>query len=287
MSTSRLNVEEIASWDHLMKFETMAATTTSPSSTVFYFRGQSRERWSLVPSLTRIAVSARLTAEQALSLEFALFKKFQAEAYRLLPPAMIPDTAARVNWLDWWTIMQHHGAPTRFLDWTTSLLVATYFAVAQGPDDDGAVWIFNIWPVVRQMEKLHPEASLHGPKNMGPDPLFRRPSAPPSLIYVYQPDRMTDRMAAQQTVFTMSALPLTDHHTVLDTVFSQRPGYYGKLRIRKDLKEEILIRLHRMNVTARSLFPGLDGLGRSMAELACLESYYHRKNQGLPREPTE
>jgi hypothetical protein len=39
--------------------------------------------------------------------------------------------------------MQHYGLPTRLLDWTTSLLVATYFCCHNNEGQDGAIYIFD------------------------------------------------------------------------------------------------------------------------------------------------
>ena len=41
----------------------------------------------------------------------------------------------------------------------------------------------------------------------------------------------------------------------------------GKVRIPAALKPEVMRRLKTMNVTASSLFPGLDGIGRYLDEL--------------------
>ena len=47
-----------------------------------------------------------------------------------------------------------------------------------------------------------------------------------------------------------------------------------KLIVPKDLKREFLRKLRRMNITAHALFPGLDGLGRSVGELIQLGADY-------------
>jgi hypothetical protein len=203
-----------------MKVDTMAATTISPATTVYWFRGQPCESWSLEPALTRIARKRSLIPDETLDLERTLMTDFQTEVHRFLSPAMIPDTDYCV---DWWTIMQYHGAPTRLLGWTRSLLVATYFAVEQCPGEDGAVWMFNIHALRHGVAK-YGNANLEAPENKGLKPRFRDPSAPYLLMYLVRPGRMKDRMAAQQTCFTMAAHPLVDHRKTIEAVFSQRPG---------------------------------------------------------------
>jgi hypothetical protein len=55
------------------------------------------------------------------------------------------------------------------------------------------------------------------------------------------------------------------------------PGY-TQIEIPKAKKLEILRKLALFNITGSSLFPGIDGLGRSIGELLTMDSHYFGKS---------
>jgi FRG domain len=92
---------------------------------LIWYRGQSVSTRPLIPSLARQA--------RGIEAEFTLCKRFMQNAvpFRTLRP--------KDEW-EWLFLMQHHGVPTRLLDWTESPLVGLYFAVDSNLDQDGALW---------------------------------------------------------------------------------------------------------------------------------------------------
>src|SRR3954451_6161148 len=84
------------------------------------FRGLARSSYQNVSSLARLSGEYR-------KLERHLIRNFRKYAHREAPG---PTT-----W-DWLSLAQHHGLPTRLLDWTFSPLVALHFATASWPDDE-------------------------------------------------------------------------------------------------------------------------------------------------------
>ncbi|MCJ7635527.1 FRG domain-containing protein [Candidatus Bathyarchaeota archaeon] len=92
--------------------------TTPTTSSELWFRGQSKARYNLLPGLYR-PTSAIFNYD-----EDDLFERFKARG------SAYADEKIKSEW-DWYYLSQHHGLPTRLLDWTENLLAAIYFSIRE------------------------------------------------------------------------------------------------------------------------------------------------------------
>jgi hypothetical protein len=93
-----------------------------------------------------------------------------------------------------------------------------------------------------------------------------RPESPPQITYT-RSLVLSDRMIAQQGGFTLCRQPACDHADAIESYLGEQEDTHIKLIIPGALKLDFLRRLRLMNITAHSLFPGIDGAGRSVSEL--------------------
>jgi hypothetical protein len=169
--------------------------------------------------------------------------------------------------------MQHHGAPTRLLDLTWSPYVAAFFALERATND-AAVWAFNL-PLIWQRARR----GIDGIRMRDADPRnpgkFEEYYLPNKYAFVWQGDpfRMPQRIVAQSGTFLVSGnLGLT-----VEEILEQYPPTRGARNSREDalviqfifeterVRADAMASLYSMNITQSTLFPGLDGLARSMA----------------------
>jgi hypothetical protein len=267
MSWQEIRIE---TWPELVqKFDSLPAGR--PWENRHLFRGQADEAWPLNDSIARLLDPVTTASSDYCALERIALRNFRSKAHLALESSGVPDEDSL---LDWWALMQHFGCPTRLLDWTASPFVAAYFAAIDELECDGALWAFDRVALLQGSPCTKPgvaDAIEQFALNNDKMDLFWGAGIS-NLICPFAPKREHVRLAAQQGLFTVCSLPC-HHGDMIDNSFSDPShGYCHKIIIPKNMKVEVIGKLVRMNVAAHSLFPGLDGLGRSTQELLKLSA---------------
>src|SRR5215469_10611326 len=118
------HVYRLRSWDAFLKL------ITHPPYSNWAFRGERDERWPLYSSLSRYLQNFGVAPGAWLNQEQRILRVFKRKAHQFLDQPPDPDDD-----FQWLALMQHHGAPTRLIDFTWSPYVAAFFALERTIDD--------------------------------------------------------------------------------------------------------------------------------------------------------
>lgn len=272
----------LKSWEHFLKIAE-ALDVSTPGAPVYGFRGHGRASWRLSHTLSRaLTLDSRIqqpSSEAALRFERLATNRFMSEAHSYIPSSISAATTAN---LDWWSIMQHHGAPTRLLDWTASPYVGAYFAASSHFDQDGAIYMIHMSTLDTAMRKRYGDACNIPKEVTAHNQYYTDPAAPPIVASRVRKTKI-DRMIIQQAFFTVCRSILVNYEDVLTEAFRDSDPskeFFRKFILPADLKPVFLKKLYAFNITARTLFPGLDGNGRSIDELIRVEASFQPKVAG-------
>ena len=170
---------------------------------------------------------------------------------------------------------QHHGVPTRLLDWTYSPLVAAFFATrpCDGEEHERAVWRLDWQKIHRRFRfpslALLPrdlDALFDGGGRTSPWQLFMRDREAPPFACLVEPPSLDERIVAQAAVFTLCS----DKWHSFDE-FLRVHGLADSLTkyvIPSNSVAKIRDQLDLVGVDERRLFPDLDGVA------AAIRRYY-------------
>lgn len=167
----------------------------------------------------------------------------------------------------WLSLAQHHGLPTRVLDWSWSPYVALHFATfdLERHADDGAIWCVDFGEAHRLLpprlrRKLGQEDATAFTVEMLEDvaPSLRELEglSRQEFVVFFEPPSLDERIVNQFALFSV----LSNPERAFDEWLAGRPALYRRLVIPSGLKPEVRDKLDQANITERVLFPGLDGL---------------------------
>jgi hypothetical protein len=242
-------------------------------SEMYLFRGVSDFSYQLKSSLER--------SVRHYQTENWLIDEFQRSIHEYLPVESHPN-----NKFELLSLMQHHGVPTRLLDITKSPYVALYFAASQyfhGENNvkDGAIYAFmrhNLQSA--SIRNILGRSKFDFDINWLNRYVKRDSKVFDEVFYnhrddvtlIIEPFKVNKRLYAQQGLFLISNFSNTTTEHLIEKLLpkdlpegSNDPTLI-KIKIKGELKMEILKRLDRMNINSSTLFPGIDGFSRYLSE---------------------
>lgn len=224
----------------------------------------------------------RKSVDKLLEIENDLYEEFGRCATQL----SLTDTKSIDDEWDSYFLMQHHGAPTRLLDWSDGALIALHFAARNKPippKSGSIVYVLDPYslgtllskhPDRKDAEKRWKEYCQNNPdvdedewerlylpedEDDAKDPLLKTPETP----LLWDSPHVTRRVAAQRSRFM---------------IFGTDPSWLVKLEKAKDSRltsitiprgsiNQIRQELKDAGITESVVYPDLDGLGRELRQV--------------------
>lgn len=276
----------VDSWNSLL----LLCDQITNRSSNWAFRGQSDESWKLSTKFERESEKYQCDSYWFKNREQIILQDFQRRAHHYVQN--LPDSEKYIEWL---SLLQHYGGPTRLLDFTYSYYLAAFFAV-ETSNVNSAIWAVNINRLIEQLSKIPDYSSINKAglfevilekSNQWAETIIKERKND-DIVFIVEPFQQHERISIQQglflfpgniekpfeqnlcSVFGFNFKDLSTNNAV-DVKFSD----IGKLNFSEAsiikiivpaiLHSKALSELYDMNVTAATLFPGLDGFARSLS----------------------
>lgn len=217
-----------------------------------WYRGVKESVYSLVPGCVWQKID--LDLEESCVGEFLIH-------YRSFYPEVIKDP------LELYALMQHYGLPTRLLDWTTSPLIALYFAMEKESKTSNAVWAMSPCDLNRITTgfegNIIPKTNLdHCPTKSWLPGMLREglTSEVPPNPFAFKHPLVNPRISAQKGCFTFHGKDLKG----IEEYFSSAGNdCIAKLELKTPGKRsEILEQLYSLGFKEDDIYRDLNSLTR-------------------------
>mgnify|MGYP000075053293 FL=1 len=223
----------------------------------YLYRGIPDESYHLKTSLQRNCKEKKDIIESSILRNFTKYASFEDP---------------QLNQSVWRQLIigQHHGLPTRLLDWTHSHLVALHFAtkdsnLSEMENHNCVVWRINLEEFNSLLPQKYQETlEKYKAYFFTLDMLAATVNSldvydqdmDQNSIVLLEPPSIDQRIINQYSYFSIIPRNINEIEEFLDQKTNQTVKYI----ISKDLRWRIRDMLDQMNMNERTMFPGLDGI---------------------------
>lgn len=265
-------------------------TDQDNSEMTFWFRGESSTEFEtpLVPNAYRVlsetlkhTKNKKFFSQNIKSIEKNIDSEYYRKSFLYLKQGKVKN-----NFVNRYFLMQHYGIQTRLLDWSENALISLYFAVSSNKDKDGRIWILNPF----EMNNITFQKILESDKNCKMIPSLSDNYKRKKLINKAGKFRMKEISRRyllmdfpNDNLLEKSYYPLAIYPPYIDsrlqfqsgcfTIFGNEingfthidnPEILNNIIIDKNSKQKMLHELSILGINENSVYPGLDGLGKSL-----------------------
>jgi hypothetical protein len=252
LSDKKCNIKPI---QHISEFQDYIGYFESLfSSKYLWYRGVLNSSYQLIPSIYRDSIwHYNPTDEWDMTNAFI----HKAKGY-------FKESSTIKKW-EWYQIMQHHGLPTRLLDWTEGYLIALFFALTKyQADNTPAVWVLDPYSLnlnstghatIYYTDSITRESPLDDIVEKYISHYIDYPILPLAL----SPPYVNERMASQKSCFTVHGKNINGFEEIY-----KRNNDFSLIQLTIDPTKALMLKndLYKMGITEATLFPDLEGLAR-------------------------
>jgi hypothetical protein len=238
------------------------------------FRGESDDSRAITPSLERLYKDNLGSMSQAEKLSLNHFRRRYRGKFK-------PN-----NSLEWLSLMQHYGAPTRLVDFTYSWYIALFFAIESLSAKNASLWCINL-------QELKNTINIKGINSNAIHPiifdayekevcnLIDNHSKGYKFTIPVEPQLLNERIHIQQGLFLINGSWTTKFSDILfetlkvkSTPEEKNLNYVTetkvdevkifKLVINNQIKKDLIKELFKMNISRETIYPGIEGFAQSI-----------------------